>query len=154
MSELGSYAIALALASALWGVVASIIGATRKREDFVRSAEGAVYAMALAVCVAAGSLLTVLVTGDFSVQYVAEYTSKSLAIPYRVAAMWAGQGGSLLLWTWFSAILAVVITVQNRRKGWGVAPYAVTTFAIVTGLFVGLVLFIAVGVSSARRGPP
>ena len=142
MSELGSYAIALALASALWGVVASIIGATRKREDFVRSAEGAVYAMALAVCVAAGSLLTVLVTGDFSVQYVAEYTSKSLAIPYRVAAMWAGQGGSLLLWTWFSAILAVVITVQNRHKGWGVAPYAVTTFCLVTGLFAGLVTLV------------
>ena len=139
MSELGSYAIALALAAALWGVVASIIGATRKREDFVRSAEGAVYAMALAVCVAAGSLLTLLVTGDFSVAYVADYTSKSLAVPYRFAAMWAGQGGSLLLWTWFSAILAVIITVQNRRKGWGVAPYAVTTFCVVTGLFAALV---------------
>ena len=139
MSELGSYAIVLALAAALWGVVASVIGATRKREDFVRSAEGAVYAMALAVCVAAGSLLTLLVTGDFSVAYVADYTSKSLAVPYRFAAMWAGQGGSLLLWTWFSAILAVIITVQNRRKGWGVAPYAVTTFCVVTGLFAALV---------------
>jgi cytochrome c-type biogenesis protein CcmF len=142
MSELGSYAIALALAAALWAVIASVIGATRQREDFVRSAEGAVYAMTLAVCVAAGSLLTLLVTGDFSVAYVADYTSKSLAVPYRVAAMWAGQGGSLLLWAWFSAILATVITVQNRRKGWGVAPYAVTTFAVVSGLFVGLVMFV------------
>jgi cytochrome c-type biogenesis protein CcmF len=142
MSELGSFAIALALAAALWAVVASVIGAVRQREDFVRSAEGAVYAMTLAVCVAAGSLLTLLVTGDFSVAYVADYTSKSLAVPYRVAAMWAGQGGSLLLWAWFSAILATVITVQNRRKGWGVAPYAVTTFAIVSGLFVGLVMFV------------
>ena len=142
MSELGSYAIVLALASALWGVVASIVGATRKREDFVRSAEGAAYAMALAVTVAGVSLLTLLVTGDFSVQYVAEYTNKALDVPYRIAAMWAGQGGSLLLWTWLSAILAVVITVQNRRKGWGVAPYAVTTFCVVTGLFAGLVTFV------------
>jgi cytochrome c-type biogenesis protein CcmF len=142
MSELGSYAIALALASALWAVIASIIGATRQRDDFVRSAEGAVYAMALAVCVAAGSLLTLLVSGDFSVAYVADYTSKALAVPYRIAAMWAGQGGSLLLWAWLSAILAAIITVQNRRKGWGIAPYAVTTFAVVTGLFVGLVMFV------------
>jgi len=142
MSELGSYAIALALAAALWAVIASVIGATRKRDDFVRSAEGAVHAMTLAVCVAAGSLLTLLLTGDFSVAYVADYTSKSLAIPYRIAAMWAGQGGSLLLWAWFSAILASVVVVQNRRKNWEIAPYAVTTFAIVTGLFVGLVLFV------------
>ncbi len=142
MSELGGYAIVLALASALWGVVASIIGATRKRDDFVRSAEGAAYAMALAVTVAAVSLLSLLVSGDFSVKYVAEYTNKALEVPYRIAAMWAGQGGSLLLWTWFSAILAVIITVQNRRKGWGVAPYAVTTFCVVTGLFAGLVTFV------------
>ena len=142
MSELGSYAIVLALASAVWGVVASVIGATRRRDDFVRSAEGAAYAMALAVTVAAVSLLTLLVSGDFSVSYVAEYTNRALDLPYRLAAMWAGQGGSLLLWTWMSAILAVVITVQNRRKGWGVAPYAVTTFCVVTGLFAALVTFV------------
>ncbi len=142
MSELGSYAIALALAAALWAVVASVIGATRKRDDFVRSAEGAVYAMTLATCVAAGSLLTLLISGDFSVAYVADYTSKSLSVPYRIGAMWAGQGGSLLLWAWLSAILAAIIVVQNGRKNWGIAPYAVTTFAVVTGLFVGLVLFL------------
>jgi cytochrome c-type biogenesis protein CcmF len=142
MAELGSYAIALALAAALWSIVASIVGAVRKRDDIVRSAEGGIYAMALAVTVASFSLLSVLVTSDFSVQYVVDYTSRALDLPYKIAAMWAGQGGSLLLWTWISSILAVIITVQNRRKGWGVAPYAVTTFAIVSGLFAALVLFI------------
>ena len=142
MAELGSYAIALAFAAALWSIVASIVGAVRKRDDIVRSAEGGIYAMALAVTVAAFSLLYVLVTSDFTVQYVVDYTSKALDLPYKIAAMWAGQGGSLLLWTWISAILAAIITVQNRRKGWGVAPYAVTTFAVVSGLFAALVLFI------------
>ena len=94
---------------------------------------------ALAATVAALSLITALVTSDFSMKYVAEYTSLSLAVPYRIAAMWAGQGGSLLLWTWVSSLLAVIIVVQNHRKNWGVAPYAVTTFAVVTGLFAALV---------------
>ena len=143
MSELGSYAIVLALAAALWGVVASIIGATRKREDFVRSAEGAVYAMALAVCVAAGSLLTLLVTGDFSVAYVADYTSKSLAVPYRFAAMWAGQGGSLLLWAWIVSLCAAWITYANRIKSWQMSAYTTAVFAVVAGLFAVLVTFFA-----------
>ena len=52
----------LALASALWSVVASLVGALRHREDFVRSAEGAVYATAIATTVAAVSLLAALAT--------------------------------------------------------------------------------------------
>ncbi len=142
MAQLGTFAIALALASALWGVVASLVGAYRHRDDFVRSAEGAVFASALATTVAAVSLLTALVTSDFSLEYVAEYTSRALDLPYKMAAMWAGQGGSLLLWTWISSILAVIIVIQNRRKGWGIAPFAVTTFSVVTGLFAALVTMI------------
>ena len=142
MAELGTFAIALALASALWSVVASLVGALRHRDDFVRSAEGAVFATALATTVASVTLLVALVTSDFSMQYVADYTSRSLDLPYKLAAMWAGQGGSLLLWTWISALLAAIIVVQNRRKHWGIAPYAVTTFGVVTALFAGLVTMI------------
>jgi cytochrome c-type biogenesis protein CcmF len=142
MAELGTFAIALALASALWSVVASLVGALRHRDDFVRSAEGAVLATALATTVASVTLLVALVTSDFSMQYVADYTSRSLDLPYKFAAMWAGQGGSLLLWTWISALLAAIIVVQNRRKHWGIAPYAVTTFGVVTALFAGLVTMI------------
>lgn len=142
MAQLGTFAIALALASALWGVVASLVGAYRHRDDFVRSAEGAVFATALATTVAAVSLLAALVTSDFSLEYVAEYTSRALDLPYKMAAMWAGQGGSLLLWTWISSVLAVIIVIQNRRKSWGIAPFAVTTFSVVTGLFAALVTMI------------
>jgi len=142
MAELGTFAIALALASALWSIVASLVGALRHRDDFVRSAEGAVFATALATTVASVTLLVALVTSDFSMQYVADYTSRSLDLPYKLAAMWAGQGGSLLLWTWISALLAAIIVVQNRRKHWGIAPYAVTTFGVVTALFAGLVTMI------------
>ncbi len=142
MAQLGTFAIALALASALWGVVASLVGAYRHRDDVVRSAEGAVFATALATTVAAVSLLAALVTSDFSLEYVAEYTSRALDLPYKMAAMWAGQGGSLLLWTWISSVLAVIIVIQNRRKDWGIAPFAVTTFSVVTGLFAALVTMV------------
>ena len=127
MAELGSYAIALAVAAAVWTIFASIYGGLKKNDTFVRSAEGGIFAMALAVIVASISLLTVLVTSDFRVQYVVDYTSRALDLPYKIAAMWAGQGGSLLLWTLISSVLAVIIVIQNRRKQWGVGPYAMTT---------------------------
>ena len=80
MAQLGTFAIALALASALWGVVASLVGAYRHRDDFVRSAEGAVFATALATTVAAVSLLRDKGAADIRVLCL-------LAAPEGVAAM-------------------------------------------------------------------
>ncbi len=152
MADLGTYAVLLALAASVWGVVASLVGAIRGRDDFVRSAEGAVYATLLAIGTAWLTLLAALVTSDFSLEYVVDYTSRSLSWPYKLAASWAGQGGSLLLWTLIAACCAVWITVQNRRKAWGIAPYAITTFSAITGMFAALVAFVASPFAAAPAG--
>jgi len=143
MADLGSFALLVAIAAACWAVVASLIGAIKHREDFVRSGEGALFATGLAIVVASGALLYALLTTDFRLQYVVDYTSKSLSVPYRIGAMWAGQGGSLLLWTLLTAALAVVVLVQNRRKHWGLAPYTVTTFGVLLVVFSALVAFVS-----------
>jgi cytochrome c-type biogenesis protein CcmF len=143
VSDLGNYGVLLAMVAAAWGIVASLIGAIKHRDDFVRSAEGAVLATALAVVISSGALLYALITGDLTIAYVVDYTSKTLPVMYRIGAMWAGQGGSLLLWTLVTAVLAVIIVVRNRTKGYGIAPYAVTAFSILTGIFAGLVAFVS-----------
>lgn len=47
---------------------------------------------------ASAILIYLLVTRDFSVKYVASYTSRDLPLVYTLAAFWAGQAGSLLFW--------------------------------------------------------
>ena len=143
MGDLGTFAVIAALAAALWAIVASLIGAIKQRDDFVRSSEGALLASGLAVVVASGALLYALLTLDFRLQYVVDYTSKMLSIPYRVGAMWAGQGGSLLLWTLLTAGLAIIITMRNRSKQWGVSPYATTVFGVLLAVFAALVAFVS-----------
>ncbi len=138
MGELGAYALILATAACVWGVVASVLGARRHRPDLVRSAEGAIIAAGLAVTVGGLALVWGLVSGDFSLQYVVEYTSRSLSVPYRIGAFWAGQGGSLLLWAWMLAGCSIGIVLLNRRRHWGVSPYALTALATVIGLFAAL----------------
>jgi cytochrome c-type biogenesis protein CcmF len=49
-----------------------------------------------------------LVTKDFRFEYVAHYTSQLLPWHYSLSALWVGQSGSLLLWTWLLAALAMV----------------------------------------------
>ena len=41
----------------------------------------------------------ILFTNDFSVAYVAQHSNSRLPLAYRVAGVWGGHEGSLLLWT-------------------------------------------------------
>jgi hypothetical protein len=39
-------------------------------------------------------------------RYVAQHSARGVTLPYRVSALWGGQGGSLLLWVFISLIYA------------------------------------------------
>lgn len=59
-----------------------------------------------------------LVTRNFHFEYVAQYASRLLPWQYCFSALWVGQAGSLLLWAWMTALLAVVLrTVPTSDVG-------------------------------------
>ncbi len=49
-------------------------------------------------------LLYALISYDFSLVYVADYTDRLLPLFYRITAFWAGQAGSMLFWAFSVAI--------------------------------------------------
>ena len=87
MSELGRLAVCLALLCAIFSVAASVLGVLRRRADVIRAGEHAAYAVFGLVVVAVGILLRALVTHDFSLEYVAAYSSSTLPTNYTVAAL-------------------------------------------------------------------
>jgi hypothetical protein len=117
MAELGTFSVLLAVAAAAWAVGAAALGT--RRETFQRSAEGALRGAFLSLTVASAVLVALFLTRDFSVRYVAEYSDLALPTAYTVAAFWAGQDGSLLLWAWLLAGLAVLAVRRHRgpRRG-------------------------------------
>jgi cytochrome c-type biogenesis protein CcmF len=52
-----------------------------------------------------------LVSHNFSFQYVAQYASRFLPWQYCLSALWVGQAGSLLLWAWMTAAVALLVRV-------------------------------------------
>ena len=50
---------------------------------------------------------------DFSVEYVASYSSSTLPTLYKISAFWAGQQGSFLLWLFVHAIIGAVLTFRR-----------------------------------------
>jgi cytochrome c-type biogenesis protein CcmF len=139
MAELGTFSLLLAVAAAAWAVGAAALGV--RRETFLRSAEGALRGALLSLTVASVVLVALFLTRDFSVRYVAEYSDLALSTPYTVAAFWAGQDGSLLLWAWLLAGLAVHTARRHRWRDPELLPVVVLTLAAVLLVITALVAF-------------
>jgi cytochrome c-type biogenesis protein CcmF len=95
-------AVAFGLAT-LWGYADYARGDAAGR-DFARRA----YRFyTLAVVLASYILLLALARRDFRIDYVFQYSGLDLPIRFQLAAFWAGQKGSFLIWLLWGALLGL-----------------------------------------------
>jgi len=110
--ELGHFALILAALVALILGTLPLVGAHINRMAWVAVARPAATAMALLVTFSFACLTQAFVANDFSVVYVAQHSNSLLPIQYRVAGVWGGHEGSLLLWilmlTWWAFLVAML----------------------------------------------
>ncbi len=142
MPELGNLALAIALILAVYSIVANIYGARRNAPDFIVSARHAIWSMCAMITIAVVVLWVALLRSDFSLEYVASYSSTTLPTAYKFTALWAGQQGSLLLWAWLLAIFTSIAAFQNRRRNPDTAPYALAVLAGVAIFFLWMLNFV------------
>ncbi|MGH7934725.1 MAG: heme lyase CcmF/NrfE family subunit [Candidatus Binataceae bacterium] len=142
MPLIGQFALALALILAFYSIIANVVGAWRGIPTLVVSARHAVWAMCAMVTIAVGVLLASLLRSDFSLEYVASYTSLTLPTVYKITALWGGQQGSLLFWTWLLTIFTAIVAFQNRRRNPEISPYALVVLAGVAIFFLGMLNFV------------
>ena len=113
--ELGQFALALALALALVQAALPLAGAARGNAAWMALARPAAQGQFVFIVIAFACLTYAFVTNDFSVQYVALNSNSKLPLQYRVAAVWGGHEGSLLLWTLMLAVWTTAVSVFSRR---------------------------------------
>jgi cytochrome c-type biogenesis protein CcmF len=111
MNYVGYFAMAAAAVMALVSVNLLYAGARRKGNAVqnMKVAYQTVYAIFGLVSVSILILLYGFITNDFSFDYVAANSSADMSLFFRIAALWAGQEGSFLLWLWFVSGAAALI---------------------------------------------
>jgi len=142
MPDLGRLALAIALLLAIYSIGSNVYGARRSHPEFIASARHALWAMCAMVTIAVVALWTGLLTSDFSLEYVASYSSTTLPTAYKFTALWGGQQGSLLFWTWLLSIFTSIAAFLNRRRNQEIAPYAMAVLAGVAIFFLGMLNFV------------
>src|SRR5215216_84581 len=121
---------------ATWACTVSFAGGALKRRDLVLSGERGIYMTLVMVLLASAGLWTALFTHDFSIKYVASFSSANLPKVYTFTAFWAGQSGSLLFWALILAIYSSIAVYSNRARNRELMPYVSGTLAIVTIFFL------------------
>jgi cytochrome c-type biogenesis protein CcmF len=151
MPDLGTLCIQLALVFAVYAVGASLYGARTRRAEWLRSGEFAGYVVCGCVTIAVGVLLHALLTRDFSIEYVASYSSSTLPLRYTIAALWGGQKGSLLWWVFLLSVFSAIVHLQNRQRNRVLMPYVTATTMTVAVFFLLLLVFVT---EPFERGRP
>ena len=143
MALVGRACLILALAVALYGIVASLYGARTGRREWVDSGRRAVYALAGLLTIAFGVLEVAFLRSDFSFDVVAAHSSTTTPTFYKATAVWSSQEGSLLLWVWLLAMWSSLILFLTRRRVREVAPYAAAVLLGFGAFFAALCVFLA-----------
>ncbi len=139
--ELGHFALWIALGvAAVLGVV-PMLGAARGRVDWMVLARPSARLLFVLVAFAFVCLALSFVDNDFSVLYVASNSNRTLPLHYRIAAVWGGHEGSILLWLLMLTFWALAVATFSRHL-----PLAVTAriLAVMGLLSFGFLLFLLV----------
>jgi cytochrome c-type biogenesis protein CcmF len=145
MSQIGSFALLLALAlsvySCLAGLLALIQGGSGS-ERLAETARRAGVAVFAVVSLAATVLVVAAFRDDFSIAYIFHHSNRDLPAPYKFATLWSGQEGSLLFWTLLLSAYGLVLRLQHKTDT-RLFAYASVVIAAVQVFFLLLVNFAA-----------
>jgi cytochrome c biogenesis factor len=133
MPLLGHLALWVALLAGVWGAAMGLAADRLGRVDVAESARRAGTALAMALIVALMALVVALLRQNFNVAYVAAFTDRALPQVYRLAALYAGPEGQLLLWT---TLVALFGAVARARPAFAGAIAAIVSVAVVILLLV------------------
>ena len=137
--ELGHFALIVALGVALVQGTLPLLGAHWRRARWIALAQPAAIAQAVLVSVAFACLAIAFVENDFTVLYVAEHSNSLLPLPYRLAAVWGGHEGSLLLWVVMLVMWTLAVALFSKQLPELMRARVLGVLALVTA---GFLLFI------------
>jgi cytochrome c-type biogenesis protein CcmF len=129
-----------ALAFAAAAVLLQATGAAQRRARLAEAGRRALTCACFFTVLATVALVTALFARDFSIAYVAGYTSRSLSAPYTLSALWGGMQGSLLFWTVLLTVFSTVALRSASGRGVALAPWAGTILAGIATFFLLLLV--------------
>ncbi|HUK55377.1 MAG TPA: heme lyase CcmF/NrfE family subunit [Nitrospiria bacterium] len=141
--EIGHFSVVLALVLSVVAMVSPIVGLKTGRPDLVRVARQAVTLNFFLVSIGMASLIYSFLTNDYSVKYVMATSNSKLPVFYKVAGLWGGHEGSLMLWVWILTAYSTLAVWLHWRTQPVIMPYLLSIQSLIMFGFLSMIVFLS-----------
>lgn len=139
--ELGFGILILTFALSLFAVGAAVYGYYKKEPRWIESARRAQLLTFPLLTLTTVVLIYLLVSGHYEVKYVYSVTDESMPMYLKATALWGGQPGSLLFWSWLLAAFASAVTLRKWERDQEFLPWVVVVTSFTLAFFLALIIF-------------
>ncbi len=141
IANLGYFSLVLTFGVALYAAGAAAYGARRSAPIWVESARRAMLLTFPLLTLSCAAIIYLLVTGAYQIEYVASVTSEAMPTYLKVTALWGGQAGSLVFWSWLMAAFTSAVGLRRWDRDRDLLPWVVVASMITLAFFLSLVIF-------------
>lgn len=142
IANIGYGALTIAFVTAIYGIGAAFYGAQKNQLAWVESARKAMLLTFPLISLGALSIILLLVTNQYQVQYVYNVTSNSMPLYLKITALWGGQSGSLVFWSWLMSAFASAVTLKKWERDREFLPWVIIVSLVTLIFFLGMTIFI------------
>ncbi len=142
MDVFGSFSLLLAFVCAVYAFIGGIFAIKTRHPLLIKSTRQAGIATCVLIFLSTLSLEYLLFSDNFSIAYVVQHSNRDLSTFYKVAALWAGQEGSLLFWSTLLSVYVISVLLVYRNKNGELMPYVGVILAGVQIFFLTLNNFV------------
>jgi len=143
LAEIGSILEGLALLTALYGALAAFWSIRRADPRWAASGRNAAYSAAALLGLALLALLAAFLSDQFQIAYVSQHSSRDLPLYLKISALWGGQEGSLLLWSFLQALFTALVLARPSEHARPLVPWATVLLSVITVFFTAVTLFLS-----------
>lgn len=141
ITNIGYGSLIITFVLSLYGIVAAIYGERKNLYRFVESARVAMLLTFPMLTLVALSIITLLVTQHYEVQYVYNTTSQSMPIYLKITALWGGQSGSLVFWAWLMSAFASAVSIRKWSRDRDLLPWVIVVSLVTLAFFLSMIIF-------------
>jgi len=142
IANLGFGTLVITFIASIYGVAASIYGLRQSKPTWVNSARNAMLLTFPLLTISTVSIILLLAGNHYEVEYVANVTSRTMPLYLKVTALWGGQAGSLLFWSWLMSGFASAVTLRKWDRDREFLPWVIVVSLVTLAFFLFLNIFV------------
>lgn len=141
LAQFGYGVFVLTFLLALFSVIAAVLGYFYKSDRWVEAARRAMLLTFPLITLGTLTIIILLVTGHYELDYVYSVTSNDLPLYLKITALWGGQAGSLVLWSWLMSAFASAVTLRKWELDRELLPWVIVVTSVTLSFFLALTIF-------------